>query len=121
MILLVEDEDALRRLTRRILEEADYQVLEAANAALAVQVWERHGQEIDVLLTDVVMPKRSGPSLRDELAKSRPELNVVFMSGYAGEVISRHGDLEDNALFLQKPFSSKELLSAVRAALASGD
>ena len=121
VILLVEDEDALRRLTRRILEEADYQVLEAANAALAIQVWERHRQEIDVLLTDVVMPKRSGPSLRDELAKSRPELNVVFMSGYAGEVISRHGDLEDNALFLQKPFSSKELLSAVREALASGD
>jgi two-component system, cell cycle sensor histidine kinase and response regulator CckA len=116
-ILLVEDEDAVRRLTRRILEGAGYAVLDAAGPNAAAEVWRKHGGSVDLLLTDVVMPGRSGVRLWQDLAEERPELRVVYMSGYAGDVLNEPDGGEIGGEFLEKPFSSTDLLRAVRSAL----
>jgi two-component system, cell cycle sensor histidine kinase and response regulator CckA len=116
-ILLVEDEDAVRRLTKRILEGAGYAVLDADGPDAAATTWRASRDRIDLLLTDVVMPGRSGVHLWQELAVERPDLKVVYMSGYADDVLSdQEGDGITGRL-LEKPFSSADLLRAVRSAL----
>ena len=116
-ILLVEDEDAVRRLTRRILESAGYVVLDADGPDAAVEVWGHRGDEVHLLLTDVVMPGRSGVGLWQELAADRPDLEVVYMSGYAGDVLTDKDGGDVPGTLLEKPFSSAELLRVVRSAL----
>ena len=116
-VLLVEDEDAVRRLTVRILGGAGYRVLAAANGGEALLLCERHGAEVDLLLTDVVMPLMSGPELRDRLASLAPGLRTLFMSGYTDDAIGRHGALEPGARLLAKPFTAAELTRRVREAL----
>jgi len=109
-ILVVEDEDAVRRLTCRILTREGYTVLDAPDGPRALDTWDEHGGEIDLLLTDVVMPGMSGKELAERLG-----IEPVFMSGYTDDVISRHG--MDGLRLVQKPFDAQTLLGAVRSAL----
>jgi two-component system cell cycle sensor histidine kinase/response regulator CckA len=115
-VLVVDDAEGLRKLARRILEGLGYKVLTAANADEARRTFEQHNA-IDVLLTDVVMPGKSGPDLRDELIERRPGLTVIYMSGYAQEAISQHGVLKPGIHFLPKPFSAETLGRKIRDAL----
>jgi PAS domain S-box-containing protein len=109
-ILVVEDEAAVRRLTCRILKREGYTVLEAADGPRALDTWDAHGGEIDLLLTDVVMPGMTGKELAERLG-----IEPVFMSGYTHDVMSRHG--MDGLRLVQKPFDAPTLLGAVRSAL----
>jgi two-component system, cell cycle sensor histidine kinase and response regulator CckA len=109
-ILVVEDEEAVRRLTCRILTREGYTVLEASDGPRAIDTWDEHGGEIDLLLTDVVMPGMSGKELAERLG-----IEPVFMSGYTDDVISRHG--MDGVRLVQKPFDAQTLLGAIRSAL----
>jgi two-component system, cell cycle sensor histidine kinase and response regulator CckA len=109
-ILVVEDEDAVRRLTCRILARQGYRVLEAPDGQRALAAWSEHEREIDLLLTDVVMPGMSGKELAEQLG-----IEPVFMSGYTDDVVLRHG--VEGLRLVQKPFDAETLLAAVRAAL----
>jgi PAS domain S-box-containing protein len=115
-VLVVEDEAALRELTRRLLERQGYTVLLAANADEALQVFEQNAS-IDLILTDVVMPGASGPELTRQLVKQRPTVKVIYMSGYTDEVIVEHGVLEPGIAFIHKPFSSDTLGQKIREVL----
>lgn len=119
VILLVEDEDGVRRLVRDTLVRHGYSVLEAADGLQALQVFEEHAARIDLLLTDVVMPQMSGRELAVRLTSRRPDLVVMFMSGYTGDVMAEHGLLEPGVLLLPKPFSAPTLLRRLREALDS--
>jgi hypothetical protein len=112
-ILLVEDEESVRRLAERILVENGYEVITALDGQGALDLAARHDGEIDLLLTDVVMPRLSGPQLARDLRELRPRLRALFMSGYTGEVISRHGIVEEGVALIEKPFDAKGLLYAV--------
>lgn len=105
---MVEDAEALRDLTRRLLERQGYEVLTAANADDARRQFDRR-PSIDVLLTDVVMPGGSGPELTRQLVQRRPGLKVVYMSGYTEDTIVHHGVLAAGIAFLQKPFTGESL------------
>ncbi len=121
-VLLVEDDPTVRRLTRRILEESGYTVLEAANGAEALSLVQGGRQHFDVLLTDLMMPKVSGADLAAALRKERPSLPVVFMSGYADEIIRRQlGEGGTLPAVLAKPYTMDALRTAVREALAKRD
>ncbi|HYE75092.1 MAG TPA: ATP-binding protein, partial [Blastocatellia bacterium] len=95
VVLLAEDEVAVRRLTRELLEMQGYTVIEAASGEEALQLGRQHSQ-IDLLLTDVIMPRLSGRELASQLSEMRPNLKVLYMSGYTDDTIVRHGLLEDN-------------------------
>ena len=118
-VLLVEDEAAVRNVTRAQLESLGYCVLACANAAEALQVVEGLSEPIDLLLTDVVMPGMNGRELAERLTERQPSLRVLFTSGYGEDVIARHGVLEPGVLLLQKPFALGRIASLVREALAS--
>jgi PAS domain S-box-containing protein len=119
-VMVVEDEDAVRHLMRRVLTEAGYTVITAADGEDAVGLWRRRGDEVDVLLTDVVMPRLTGPELVQRLRADRPDLPVVFCSGYSDVVppdVLAHDDVTE---FLNKPFTLQALCDAVaRVDLAS--
>jgi PAS domain S-box-containing protein len=120
-VLLVEDDVSLRSLARRALEMYGYRVLEASSAEAAIQATRAHGGPIHLLLTDTVMPGRSGPELVRVLTAERPDLKVLYMSGYTPEGILRHGLLQETVAFLQKPFTPDALVAKVRSVLgASG-
>ena len=116
-ILVVEDEDALRRLATRLLEKAGYTVLSAADGEQALITCQRHAGKIDLLLTDVVMPRMSGKRLAERLAKLRPALKILYMSGYTDDAIVQHGVLEAGTQFIAKPFSEADLTRKIRAVL----
>ena len=116
-VLVVEDEPAVLTLSRRALEAQGYVVLAASDAAAALQVVERHGGTIHLLLTDVVMPGMSGRDLADRLAAQRPGIRVLYMSGYPGDAVVQHGTLPSGSAFLQKPFSPDGLARKVRDVL----
>ncbi len=116
-VLLVEDEPDVRDLTREILEAGGYTVLQACDPQDAMLIAERHAAPIHLLLTDVIMPRQSGRALAERLRPLRPELQVLFMSGYTNEAIVRHGVLEPGTLFIQKPFTPEALGRKVREAL----
>jgi CheY-like chemotaxis protein len=116
-ILLVEDEPAVRELTRMVLSERGYSVIEAQNPEDAVRLARKHGAEIHLLLTDVVMPGMSGHDLAKRLTAQHPNLRVLYMSGYTYNVFAENGTLEDGISFLQKPFTPKALAQRVREAL----
>jgi CheY-like chemotaxis protein len=115
-VLVVEDEDGLRELARRLLQPQGYTVLVAANADEALRVFEEN-PSIDVLLTDVVMPGASGPELTRQLVEQRPALRVIYMSGYTQEGIVHHGVLKPGIAFLHKPFTSDTLGAKIREVL----
>ncbi len=116
-ILLVEDEETVREVVRRILEERGYTVLVAARPDEAEQIFAAHAEEIDLLLADVVMPGRRGPELYRQLLRKRPRLRALFMSGYADHGIVENGLLRQARHFIQKPFNAAELAQKVRQAL----
>jgi signal transduction histidine kinase len=116
-ILLVEDDDAVRDVTGRMLRSRGYTVLEARNASDARTLTREHGGDIDLLLTDIVMPDTSGPELAEELRGSYSRLRVLYMSGYSGVTVTRHGVLEEGVQYLEKPFTVSSLSSKVRDAL----
>jgi CheY-like chemotaxis protein len=114
--LVVEDENALREVARKMLVRLGYTALVAANANEALRRFEQNGS-IDVLLTDIVMPGASGPELTRQLAKRYPALRVVYMSGYTEDAIVEHGVLHSGVALLHKPFTSDTLGRKVREAL----
>jgi CheY-like chemotaxis protein len=117
-VLLVEDEDPVRDVTRHVLQSAGYLVLEASSAEQALAVFRRFEGSINLLLTDVVMPSMSGIELAARLKAMRPGFITLFMSGYSGNVGLAHADLGPPNYYLQKPFSIPMLLSRVAEALS---
>ena len=116
-VLLVEDEESLRELNQELMEGLGYTVLRAAYGAQALELAEQHSGQIDLLLTDVVMPGMSGRELAERLAFTRPELKVLYMSGYTDNVIVHHGILRSGIAFLQKPFTRDALARKLREVL----
>lgn len=116
-ILLVEDEDAVRGLARKVLEHAGYNVIEATRGEEAIRLCTEGVQSIDLLLTDVVMPGISGKEVADHLSALLPGLKVLFMSGYTDEAIVHHGVLDSNIEFIEKPFTPVALAKRVRKVL----
>jgi len=116
-ILLVEDEDVVRGLARKILEQSGYHVLDARNGADALRISGEHLEAIDLLLTDVVMPEISGKEIAERLTSLRPTTRVLFMSGYTDQAIVHHGVIDAQVEFIQKPFTPAALVRKVRAVL----
>ena len=116
MILVAEDDDALRRLIARILRNAGYAVLEAANGEDALSCAGSHGP-IDLLVTDVAMPKIGGIELAQRLCACDADMRVMYMSGYPEVVIRTHGGLQPGASWMTKPFRTGEFLRQVRSIL----
>jgi PAS domain S-box-containing protein len=116
-ILLVDDEEALREVTRRILTRNDYLVLTAANGPQAIEVAASHDGPIDLLLTDVIMPTMQGPTVANEVRKLRPRIRVLFMSGHAQPVLEAEAVLGTEFLLLEKPFNQTMLLENLRKVL----
>jgi len=116
-ILLVEDEDALRRLTRRILEAVGYTVLEAVSGEDALSVLAGHDGRVHMMLTDVVMPGMNGRDLAARVAETRPEVRILYASGYTDDTIFRHGVDDDGRRFISKPYAPAELRRKVREIL----
>ena len=116
-ILIVEDQEGVRRVAARVLTKAGYTVLEAADGEQALLVCERHAGPIHAVLTDVVMPNMSGRKLVDRLSATRTGAKVLYMSGYTDNAIVHHGVLEPSVNYIQKPFTPQALLSKLREVL----
>jgi CheY-like chemotaxis protein len=116
-ILLVEDEDQVRLVASTILKKQGYRILEARHAGEALLLCEEQSDEIHLLLTDVVMPRMSGPELAKRLAQLRPQMRVLCMSGYTDDSIVRHGVLQADIAYLQKPITPYTLARKVREVL----
>jgi two-component system cell cycle sensor histidine kinase/response regulator CckA len=116
-VLLVEDEQAVRTLTRKILEESGYRVLEATRADEAVTISNGHDGAIDLMITDMVMPHTNGHDLAEQLGASRPEMKLLYMSGYTEKGLLDKFLKNQAIAFLEKPFSVDGLLNKVRNVL----
>lgn len=116
-LLLVEDEVAVRESTREFLTRRGYTVLEASNGEEALRVSREYCGPIELMISDVVMPQMSGPNLAERLAAERPQMKVLFVSGYAENTILRHGKIDVTACLLQKPFGLNALARKVREIL----
>jgi PAS domain S-box-containing protein len=116
-VLIVEDEDQLRDLAQQILEENGYSVFTAANGADGLRVCEEFRGRFDLVITDVVMPLMSGTELAEKMAPLQPQAKVLYMSGYTNDSMVRHGVLEQQVLFLQKPFTPASFARKVREVL----
>jgi len=116
-ILLVDDDPSIRDIIAMMLETLGYRVIEAASSAEAIKLAEKHARELRLLITDVIMPEMNGRDLSMHLEPLYPNLKCLFMSGYTATVIAHHGVLNDNVLFIQKPFSLDELNSKIQIAL----
>jgi PAS domain S-box-containing protein len=119
-ILVVEDEDGVRELTRRILVDSGYTVICAEGGLQAQEQLREHDGEVHLLVSDVVMPGMSGPQVAASLRELRPGLQVMFMSGHPADLLDHHGVADGSTRLLQKPFDRRQLLESVRTALASG-
>lgn len=113
-ILVVEDDDALRELTLRLLEGKGYKILAAKDGPSAIEIAQTYPENIDLVLTDVIMPGMGGGTLVAKLKESRPNLRGTYMSGYAGNLIADYGVLDSDKTLLHKPFTKKSLLRHVR-------
>jgi PAS domain S-box-containing protein len=118
IVLVAEDEDTIRKLVRHLLESKGYKVLEARDGSEALAICEKH-QHIDLLLTDVKMPKMGGRELAEKATRFHPEMRVIFMSGYTDDTLIAEGIKMKGTRFLQKPFTSPELVHKVRDVLDS--
>jgi CheY-like chemotaxis protein len=116
-ILLVEDEANIRELARELLQISGYTVLESTDVQDAVRIAEQHPAVIDLLITDVVMPQMGGRAVADAVKSLRPDIKVLYMSGYTDEAVVRHGVLSSGSSFLQKPFTPGGLARKVREVL----
>jgi CheY-like chemotaxis protein len=121
-ILVVEDEAVVRELVRDYLASHGYRILEADTGVRALELWKEHCGQIDLLLTDVVMPDRiNGRDLAERLWEDRPNLKVIFSSGYSADVVGKEFVLRRGINYLQKPYPPHELARAVRACLDSNN
>ena len=120
-VLLVEDEEKLRELIEQVLTKQGYKVTTAATGDDALTAVEKHVGHIDLLLTDVVMPRMGGQQLAEQLLPGHPEMSIIFMSGYTNNALMHSGSLESGTAFLQKPFTPDVLLRKVREALNARD
>jgi two-component system, cell cycle sensor histidine kinase and response regulator CckA len=120
-LLLVEDEEAVRKSTREFLTRSGYTVLEASNGEEALRVSREYCGPIGLMISDVVMPQMSGPNLAERLAAERPRMKVLFVSGYAENTILRHGKIDVTACLLQKPFGLNALARKIRELLAGSE
>jgi len=120
-ILVVEDEAAILSLSARVLEQQGYTVLAAGTPGEAIRLAHEHGEAIDLLMTDVVMPEMNGRVLARNLLALYPDLKRLFMSGYTADVIAHHGVLDHGVHFIQKPFSVQALAAKVREVLDAQD
>jgi two-component system cell cycle sensor histidine kinase/response regulator CckA len=116
-ILVVEDEDGVRNMIHSTLQMNGYKLLEAASGMEGLELSRKHKGKIDLLLTDVVMPQMNGTQLAEQLSASRPEMRIIFMSGYTEDGVIQLEEMEANMNFLQKPFSLNRLLSKVQEVL----
>ena len=116
-ILVVEDEESVRKLTCTALRKYGYEIIEAANAGEALLACEKRDRTLRLMITDVVMPQMSGRELADRLRQLRPEMKVLYMSGYTDDAIVRHGLLDPAVFFIQKPFTPSALAQKVRQVL----
>jgi signal transduction histidine kinase/ActR/RegA family two-component response regulator len=116
-LLLVEDDEGVRALTRTVLKNGSYDVIEAVDPDEALRLVEKHAAPIHLLVTDVVMPGMSGRELAERLTAQRPDLKVLYVSGYTDDSVVRHGLLEAEVAFLQKPFTPDALARKVREVL----
>jgi hypothetical protein len=113
-IMLVEDDESVRDLVRIMLEAKGYNVLEAAGAEEAERICT---DDVDLLLTDVVMPEVNGRALAERLSLTSPSMRILFMSGYSDEAVYRHGEISPNAAFIEMPFTDRTLARKVREVL----
>ncbi len=118
VILLVEDEEGLRALNARGLSSRGYTVIEAGNGVEAMEVLEREGGKVDLVVSDVVMPEMDGPTLLKELRKKNPETKFIFVSGYAEDAFQKSLPDPDDYNFLAKPFTLKQLVAKVKESMA---
>jgi DNA-binding NtrC family response regulator len=116
-VLVVEDDAGVRELIRQVLPKLGYTLLEAVHGQDALWVINHYPDPIHLVLTDVVMPGLSGKALAEQLSSSRPELKILFMSGYTDEAIAHHGVLNPGVDFLQKPFTLMGLARKIRSVL----
>jgi two-component system, cell cycle sensor histidine kinase and response regulator CckA len=116
-ILLVEDEEPLRRLCTEFLEQLGYHMLSAPNGKEAIALVETYPAKIDLLITDVLMPELPGPELARALVAMRPELKVIFISGYSDGSLTPNGVLSPGTILVQKPFTIKALTAKLREVL----
>jgi two-component system cell cycle sensor histidine kinase/response regulator CckA len=116
-ILLVEDEEAVRAFAARALASRGYKVYEAGSGVEALEVMKEAGGKVDLVVSDVVMPELDGPSLLRELRKTRPDLKIIFISGYAEDAFKKNLPEGEDFQFLPKPFSLKQLAIAVKETL----
>jgi len=116
-ILVVEDDATLREITVKLLQDGGYRVVEAKDAEDALTILAASQPEIDLLLTDVIMPDKSGAELARQAKGFHPNLRSMFMSGYTGDLVGRQGVLMEEASFLEKPFTRRSLLAKVYAVL----
>jgi len=117
-VLIVEDDVIVRELLHEVLSEAGYEVATVANPAEAIALSERDPGRMDLMVTDVIMPGMDGRKLAARLAPARPDMAVLFISGYPQQAISHNGDLEAGLAFIQKPFTPEALLRRVRQVLS---
>ena len=118
-VLLVEDEEIVRKITKRLLEENGYNVLQAGSGEEAIRVFTRFKEPIHLLITDVVMPMLSGKDVADQIESVHPETKVLYMSGYTDEAIVHHGIVDADIEFIQKPFTERGLTRKIREILDS--
>jgi DNA-binding NtrC family response regulator len=116
-LLLVEDEESVRRLLAYVLGRYGYRVLEASNGVEALHVFEAPGTKVDLVITDMVMPQMTGRELGEHLERKHPGTKVIYMSGYTDDVLVRTGALGPGMSFLQKPLRPETLAAKVREAL----
>jgi two-component system cell cycle sensor histidine kinase/response regulator CckA len=119
-ILLVEDEDAVRLFSARTLRNKGYKVIEARSGEAALVIMGQDGEPIDLLITDVVMPEMDGPALVEEVRSRRPDMKVIFISGYAESAFRQQASDGNMLHFLAKPFSLKQLATKVKDVLEEG-
>jgi DNA-binding response OmpR family regulator len=117
MVLLAEDDQAMRDLFRSLLEDHGYTVLLAVDGVEAIALFRERAQDIDLLLLDVVMPKKNGKEVYEEAQRIRPGVKTLFISGYTADIVKRKGITEDGLHFLSKPATPEELLKKVRDVL----
>ncbi|MGH6741932.1 MAG: response regulator, partial [Bradyrhizobium sp.] len=117
-ILLVEDEDGLRSLNARGLRSRGYSVIEAANGVEAIEALEEKNGEVDLVVSDVVMPEMDGPTLLKEMRGRNPNLRIIFVSGYAEDAFEKSLPENEQFAFLPKPFTLTQLVAAVKETMA---